>query len=67
MIPSRQTAIYVLIAASSLLMAAFQPNPMGAAGATASARSAGANLRAHSDGVWWLTTARLASLNGLHP
>ena len=60
-------SIYILVAVSSLFMAAYQPaHPVGARAKPASHQAAQA-VRSSAEKLWCLAMANLATVNGLHP
>ena len=59
-------SIYILVAVSSLFMAAYQPaHPVGARAKPG--HEAAQAVRSSAEKLWCLAMANLATVNGLHP
>jgi len=68
MVPSMKSAIYVLVVAVSLLMAAYQPaHPVRAQAAKSTGTQATHVVRTTAEKLWCIAMSNLAAVNGLHP
>jgi len=67
MVPSVKSAVYVVVATVSLLLAAYQPtHPVGARAKSAGDQAAHA-VRSTAERLWCVAMSNLAAVNGLHP
>lgn len=67
MVPSIKSAVYVLVVAVSLLLAAYQPtHPVGTRARVAGDQAAHA-VRSTAEKLWCVAMSNLAAVNGLHP
>jgi len=68
MVPSMKSAIYLLVVAVSLLMAAYQPtHPVRTQAAKSAGTQAAQTVRTNAEKLWCLAMSNLAAVNGLHP